>query len=128
MSRARDLADLIDANGDVKASNLDNVDALPSQTGYSGRYLTTDGTSASWGVVATPTLASLGIDNHDDITVDSSGNVALTGTFSMGTNQWQLEVDTDNDLLFKYNGTTVAKMASTGEIVSADDITGFGTP
>lgn len=30
MSRARDLADLVDANGDVKASALDNVAAFPS--------------------------------------------------------------------------------------------------
>ncbi len=30
MTRARDLADLIDATGDVKASALDNVAAFPS--------------------------------------------------------------------------------------------------
>lgn len=33
MSRARDLADLIDASGDVKSSRLDNVAAFP--TGWS---------------------------------------------------------------------------------------------
>ena len=33
MSRARDLADLIDASGDVKSSRLDNVAACP--TGWS---------------------------------------------------------------------------------------------
>jgi hypothetical protein len=30
------------------------VDALPSQTGNSGKYLTTDGSSASWGTVTIP--------------------------------------------------------------------------
>ena len=30
MTRARDLADLLDATGDVKASALDNVAAFPS--------------------------------------------------------------------------------------------------
>jgi hypothetical protein len=29
------------------------VDALPSQTGNSGKYLTTDGSSASWGAIVT---------------------------------------------------------------------------
>ena len=33
MSRARDIADLVDANGDVKADALDNVAAFP--TGWS---------------------------------------------------------------------------------------------
>lgn len=31
---------------------LQNVDSLPSQTGHAGEYLTTDGTTASWGAVA----------------------------------------------------------------------------
>jgi len=30
---------------------LDNLDALPSQTGNNGKYLTTDGSLASWGVL-----------------------------------------------------------------------------
>jgi hypothetical protein len=30
MSRARDLADLLDANGDVKSGKLDNVSAFPT--------------------------------------------------------------------------------------------------
>ena len=28
---------------------LDNIDPLPSQTGQSGKFLTTNGTTASWG-------------------------------------------------------------------------------
>jgi hypothetical protein len=39
------------------------VDALPSQTGNSGKYLTTDGTTASWAVITTdptPTVFMLG--------------------------------------------------------------------
>lgn len=31
---------------------LQDLDALPSQTGHAGEYLTTDGTTASWGAVA----------------------------------------------------------------------------
>ena len=36
-----------------------NVDALPSQTGNSGKYLTTDGTTASWGDTVTATESYL---------------------------------------------------------------------
>jgi hypothetical protein len=33
--------------------SFSNVDALPSQTGQSGKFLTTDGTIASWGTLPT---------------------------------------------------------------------------
>jgi hypothetical protein len=36
------------------ASSWGAVDALPSQTGNTGKYLTTDGTAASWGTVTAP--------------------------------------------------------------------------
>ena len=61
MTKANDLASLLDANGDVVSSALDNVPAAP-----------------------TPSLSSLGIPNHDDITVDASGNVKI-GT---ATDSW----------------------------------------
>ncbi len=57
MTKANDLASLLDANGDVVSSALDNVPAAP-----------------------TPSLSSLGIPNHDDITVDGSGNVDISGS------------------------------------------------
>lgn len=34
---------------------FDNIDALPSQTGNAGKYLTTNGTTASWAEASTPT-------------------------------------------------------------------------
>jgi hypothetical protein len=48
-------------NGTV--SSWATVDALPSQTGNNGKYLTTDGTTASWAVITTdptPTALMLG--------------------------------------------------------------------
>ncbi len=59
----------------------------------------------------------------------NSGVDVLGGALSFGTSKWSIELDSgDNDLNFKYNGTTVFKLASTGEVVSANDITAFGTP
>lgn len=36
----------------LDGSALTGIDSLPSQTGNSGKYLTTDGTTASWGLVS----------------------------------------------------------------------------
>ncbi len=45
------------------AASWATVDALPSQTGNSGKYLTTDGSTASWATITTdptPTVFLLG--------------------------------------------------------------------
>jgi hypothetical protein len=45
------------------AASWASVDALPSQTGNNGKYLTTDGSSATWGTITTdptPTALMLG--------------------------------------------------------------------
>lgn len=41
----------VDAKGRVTAVSTNAVQGLPSQTGNAGKYLTTDGTTASWAVV-----------------------------------------------------------------------------
>lgn len=55
-----------------------SVDSLPSQTGNSGKYLTTDGTIASWGTISgavysadapsSPTVGQLWIESDVDVT------------------------------------------------------------
>ena len=44
-----------------------------------------------------------------------------------GASKWTIVLD-GTDLDFKYNGTTVFKLASTGAVTSANEITAFGTP
>ena len=44
-----------------------------------------------------------------------------------GTSKWTIVLD-GTDLDFKYNGTTVFKLASTGAVTSANEITAFGSP
>lgn len=44
---------LTKTSGSDYATQWSTIDALPSQSGNAGRYLTTDGSAASWQVVAT---------------------------------------------------------------------------
>lgn len=106
------------------------IDGLshPTSDGTSGQFLKTDGSgSLSFGTVSTPTLSSLGLDNHDQVSVNSSGDIAMgTSEINFGTNGWSIEISS-TDLVFKYNGTAKIKFASDGEIVTVDDVTAFGT-
>ena len=90
----------ITPNGSGKVV-LDGL-SYPTADGTNGQYLQTDGSG---------TLSFS--------TVPISGS-----TFTLGS--WTLSV-VSNELVFSYNGTGVAKIKTTGEIVSADDITAEGT-
>lgn len=58
------------------AASWANVDALPSQTGNSGKYLTTNGTTASWGDTVTATESSLKTINGNSIL--GTGDITIT--------------------------------------------------
>ena len=94
-------------------------------------WIYADGTGGDANVRALSTelvndlLPKLGAD------LDVNGNDILMGNQSVkfGTSKWEIALDTgDNDLLFKYNGTTVFKLSSAGAVVASDNITAFGSP
>jgi hypothetical protein len=60
----------ITATGDVdfSAATVTGIDALPSQSGNTGKYLTTDGSTASWATLN----ASPAMDDLSDVTVTSA--------------------------------------------------------
>tara|TARA_Y100001972_G_C7564679_1_gene283545 strand:+ start:390 stop:611 length:222 start_codon:yes stop_codon:yes gene_type:complete len=61
--------------------------------------------------------------------LDVNSNDILMGSQSVkfGTSKWEIVLD-GNDLDFKYNGSTVFKLASNGAVTSANNITAFGSP
>ena len=130
---------------------------IPSQTGNSGKFLTTDGTDISWASVAgglsyqgtwnastnTPTLtSSVGVNGYYYIT-DVAGSTNLNGITDWQIGDWLLfngsvwqKIDQSN-LVTSVNGqtgavsvgtvTSVAATAGTGITVTGSPITSSGT-
>lgn len=97
MSKARDLANAADVLDDVSATELGYVNGvtsaiqtqidskeptLPSQTGNSGKYLTTDGSTKSWGTVSQYALPSQTGNSGKFLT--TNGTSESWGTVSTG--------------------------------------------
>jgi len=127
------VADMVSkTNGGTFGGNVDfgagiDVTGNITVTGtVDGRDVAADGTKldaieASADVTDTANVTSAGA-------LMTSGGT-LTGALNFGTSKWSIELDAgDNDLNFKYNGTTVFKLASNGAVTSANDVTAFGSP
>jgi hypothetical protein len=97
MTKANDLASLLDANGDVVSTALDNVPAAP-----------------------TPSLSSLGIPNHDDITVDGSGSVGI-GT-ALPNNRLQINGGAA-DTAFQITNSATGSTATDGFSITVENPT-----
>ena len=136
-------------------SQIDNL--IPSQTGNSGKFLTTNGSALSWASVAgglsfqgtwnastnTPTLASgVGVNGYYYITA-TAGSTNLDGITDWQIGDWLLfngtvwqKIDQSN-LVTSVNGqtgavsvgtvTSVAATAGTGITVTGSPITSSGT-
>jgi hypothetical protein len=105
MSKARNLANLL-ADGAVGAGELASTldlssktltlpagTALPSQSGQNGNFLTTDGTSASWGAVDTSAAG-----NDTELQYNNAG--ARAGASGLVTDGSNLTIKTQGDLRF----------------------------
>jgi chitinase len=128
-------------NTDVGGVNTDEG-MLPSKVNDAIRELMSHLADFASGTekVNAVSVDNLKLDGNTLSSTDTNGNIILdpngTGSVELGdaaeiggTGKWSIEFDSgDNDLLFKYNGTTVLKFASTGEITSAADIIADGTP
>jgi len=79
-----------------------------------------------------PQLSATGDDTNINLKLagKGSGKLELASDLQINgtTNNWTIEVDSDDHLLFKYNGTAVFALQDNGKVIAADDITAFGTP
>ena len=100
---------------------------IPSQTGNSGKYLTTNGTALSWGTIAgslsylgtwnastnTPTLTSSVGTNGIYYIVDTAGSTNLNGITDWQIGDWLL-----------FNGTVWQKIDQSNLVTSVNGYTG----
>ena len=93
------------------------ADSLPSQTGNSGKFLTTDGTSASWAAVqaggGAPTLTWYTGNTGTTVTIADTSAAALVKIYKNGL---LLEPTAD----YSISGTTLTMVTA---LVSTDKIT-----
>jgi hypothetical protein len=84
----------VNGKGLITAVSTATVSSLPSQTGNSGKYLTTDGSTASWGTVgggqyfgtaATKAIAYNSNSIGENITVTSGNNGLSAGPITIGS-------------------------------------------
>ena len=111
-------------------NQINSFQALPSQTGNAGKFLTTDGTTASWASVAgglsyqgtwnastnSPTLASSTGTNGYYYVVGTAGSTNLNGITDWQVGDWLL-----------FNGSTWQKLDQTNSVTSVAGRTGAVT-
>ena len=61
-------------------------------------------------------------------TVTSTGNITLSGSVTSLTTTNFTIVEESGKLVIKYGGTVVASFSSAGALISADNVTAYGTP
>jgi len=138
-----------DGSADVSIATTLGTDAVTLGTNTTGNYAASvggttnevevtgtagEGTAFTVGLPDDVTIGNdLTVTNDLDVTgastltggVTTPGAVSLTGA----TQAFKVEAtSTGNKLLFKYNNVTVMSLDSSGNLVVAGNITGFGTP
>lgn len=113
------------SGGNATVNNGDTAIIYANGAGAGAQVSDFTGTLAAPTDLVNDTTPQLGGD------LDANSNDVLMGNQSVkfGTSKWEIVLDTgDDDLLFKYNGSTVFKLSSAGAVVASDNITAYGTP
>ena len=139
MTKARDLANLLDANGDVKSANLDNVPAggvagISSNADATAITITSDekigiGETSPLGQLHVKTAdsgASSAATNYDEIVIENSdhaGMSILTGTDKVGAVRFGDSGDNDiGGLIYNHadNSFTIKNNATNNLVIDAN--------
>ena len=100
----------------------------PTADGSAGQFLKTDGSGTlSFATVNTDLSNDSSPQLSADLDVNSNDILMGSQSVKFGTSAWEIVLD-GTDLDFKYNGTTVFKLASNGAVTSANNVTAFGSP
>ena len=99
----------VNVSGGLRVGDL----TTPSGTGITAQG---DITTAGNVVAVSDVTAATG-------NVSAGGEIKLTG----GAQDWTFEVDGSNRLVIQYNGTSLARIDTSGNLVVAGDVTAFGS-
>ena len=121
MSKSRDIADsaatinYIDTVTSNVQTQIDNIDPLPSQTGQSGKFLTTDGSAASWDAVdvSSEITGTLPVANGGTGATTLTANNVLLGN---GTSAPLAVAPSTSGNVLTSNGTTWQSTAPAGAV------------
>ena len=89
----------------IDGSNLTGLDSLPSQAGSSGKFLTTDGTDATWSTVTIPKL--------DSPSITGVLSIASGGTVTHTVANWSDDVE----YVFTPTNCTIGSVNTSGQFV-----------
>ena len=85
--------------------------------------ITGNGVNVINGLRVGDTTAPTDNDIHATADISAGGEIKLTG----GAQDWTFEVDASNRLVIQYNGTSLARIDTSGNLVVTGDVTAFGT-
>lgn len=122
---------VLTSGGSAAAPSWQSISAVPSQTGNSGKYLTTDGTTASWATVSVSSVGTLA--NATTLGVTSNSAVSITGTSATSGNGAAMTItagtssSTGNSLTLSAGAGGGANNGGAVTLKSGDTSAGGGT-
>lgn len=108
-------SDIITVSGSLQ-NQIDNIDLLPTQSGNAGKFLTTDGTLASWSEVSTSGTDHSVLSNLD---YGSAGHTGFASSAALSATSGTLQTQIDNiDLLPTQSGHAGEFLTTDGSLAS----------
>jgi hypothetical protein len=96
----------------AQATGVKWADPLPSQSGQSGNYLTTNGTAASWGAISTGSITQIATGSFSSSTLTiSSISSAYKNLWLVCKNQYN---SADGQIRVRFNGDTGSNYSTSG--------------
>lgn len=95
------------------ATGLKWAAGLPSQTGQSGKYLTTDGTNASWGAISAGGMTLLATSNASGLTSIAFSSINQSYKHLLLTFDYVYNTSASGSIYFTFNSSANVIWAST---------------
>lgn len=106
---------------DGTAASWATVDALPSQSGNNGKYLTTNGTTASWDALAAVANSGSYTDLSDKPTINDLTTTAQQNALNSGATSTNIaQITTNKNNISTINGKIPSAASSSNQLADKD--------